>query len=88
MQAVKPDRYNFSLHGDMCFIRIHQLFAKLLPKNVRTGKDEFTVTSYSLTYTPMTYVHHRHPIISEIDNSTSRVHLCVNCSHTKHIEER
>ena len=43
LQAVKPYRYNFSVHDDVYFVGIHQLFAELLGKNAHMGKGELTV---------------------------------------------
>ena len=44
-RAVDLDRYNFSIHLDVYFVGICQLFVELLAKNVYTGKDELTVVS-------------------------------------------
>ena len=43
LQAVKPNWYNFTVHGDVYFVEIYQLFAELLAKYAHTEEDELTV---------------------------------------------
>ena len=54
LYVTKSDRYIFHFHIEMHFIRIHQLFAELSAKNVRTGNDELTVGACHLDYSTNT----------------------------------